>query len=160
MRLAWQPVAPVRVPAVPAASVALLLLAVFSVAEMQSAVRGVGLEFPPSTQSATPLPDDAPAVLVGVDREGTIRVDGAVVPRHRLIAAVRLSLAREPAALVVLFVVPEAPYALMADVAGLLRSGEDDEGERLHLDRLSIPTHRQVADYVAAHGSNPFEDTR
>ena len=141
MKLAWEPVPPVRANAVPAASLAILVLGLLAVAGAAGVVRGVGFTLRPSPASERGG-STGPVLVVDVEADGATRVQGASVPRERIADAARLERDRSPGALVVLRVDPEASYASMVEVAAALLASGADPSDPSAVSRLAVTTAR------------------
>ena len=109
---------PPRIPVIPAASLALLVLAVVMISGMYSASRGPGLRFASVDRDGRFT--DTVSVRVEVLSEQETLVDGVPVPFPGLAAAVSSRLAGRPDAAVVLVVSPEATYETMVAAYGAI----------------------------------------
>jgi biopolymer transport protein ExbD len=107
-----------QIPAVPLASIALLVLACVMISGMYSASRGPGLRFASADRDGSF--DPAAAIAVEVLPEHESKVDGVGVPFAELAAAVTQARAQRPDAAVVLLVSPEATYETMLAAYGAI----------------------------------------
>lgn len=151
-------VRPIVLGATPAADLGFLLFLAFAVAGMFSAMRGIGARLEPPAYTAA-SPAESTAVFVGVAADGSAKVNGRPVSASDLAGEVEKALARDPAAVCVLHVAPEASYQEGVHVLSLLLQGEDGAPPTAG-HRLSLPTQRQVESFVSAAGYDPFETER
>lgn len=139
MKLRSYPSRPLTVAAAPLVDLALLLVLSVSVAAMFATVGGVGLHFAGTASAGSGEPGSGPALIVAVDADGGVRLDGAPVSREGLTRAVRDRLEKEPSATVLLVVDPSATYQEAIDAAAPLLEDASRRGAP-----VSIPTRRQI----------------
>lgn len=113
MRLTRQHPTRPQIPTTPMANLALLVLTSVMITGMFSALRGPALRF--ASSSGAGRFDDRGAVRVDVVSDGSIVVDGVVVPAADLSGSVAQRLAGREDGAVVLTVSPGASYQAMID---------------------------------------------
>jgi biopolymer transport protein ExbD len=134
---------PVEIPTASMADVAFLLLVFFMVAATFASTRGLDLAFPPDEPVREIEPIES--VLVEVQADGGLTVDGRRMLLGGLMPYLEPILAAKPAKPVILKTDPAAPYGAMVDVLDELRLGEQRRG--LAPIQVAIPTEREIRQY-------------
>lgn len=127
------------------ADLAFLLLIYFMITTTFAATRGLDFSLPEDDDTALEI-DPVAAVLVEVQTDGSLRVDGKPMELAALLPYLAPKLERNPDKPVILKPGAEAPYGRAVAVLDELRQGK----ERLGLSRdiaISLPTRREVVQY-------------
>jgi biopolymer transport protein ExbD len=142
-----------KIPLVPAASVALLVILLVGLSSVYSSQRGLLLRLP-GRSAGVPLPDPSSAMLLSVLPDGSLMLDGEPVAMERLLSTLESELGRNASRPVVLHVTDDAPYGTMVAVVDLLSGA--DRSSTFKVRRLLVPTHTEIMEWARAFGRDPF----
>lgn len=130
-----------EIPTSSMADVAFLLIIFFLVTSTFAATRGLDFRLPEQTETA-PI-DPVEAVLVEVQAEGSLRVDGRPMALAALGSYLRPRLRQDPAKPVIVRTDPAAPYGRTVDVLDELRQLPDRLGLPGEI-VIALPTQREI----------------
>jgi biopolymer transport protein ExbD len=130
------------------------LIIFFLVTSVFSAARGLALELPADDDGQRALAVEA--VFIQVAADGGIRVDCHPMGLDGILAYLEPRLRRNPDKPVILHTDAGATYQSMISVYDVLGSARQ-ETHGFEVRHLSVPTEREVRDYIAMFGLNPFE---
>jgi len=138
------------------ADIAFLLIIFFMVTSVFSATKGLEFALPADDDDPRdPRPEEAVFIHVGSDR---LVVDCREMDLDGILAYLEPKLLRDPNKPVILFTDPDAEYQDMVRVYDVLvGAGDADEGSGFRVRHIAVPTRRDLDDYVAAFGENPFD---
>lgn len=143
-----------RIPTSSMADIAFLLIIFFMVTTVFSATKGLELKLP--TDDKTPADSDNEAVLIRVEAE-RILVDCREMSVAQILPYLEPKLVRNPSKAVILYPTSDAQYRRMVAVYDVLAGTRAADSPWPFVVRdVFIPTRREVGEYVAAFGSDPF----
>lgn len=129
---------PSEIPTASMADVAFLLIIFFLVASFYSVTRGVQFSLPRHDEATVNVEPEA-SVLVEINPDASLRVDGRGLGLDGLSGYLRPKLAANPAKPVIIRTALEAPYSAMTDVF--------DELRQVGVRNVIIPTQAELALY-------------
>ena len=130
-----------EIPTASIADIAFLLIVFFMLTLTFAGSRGLDVNLPPDPPPAAI--DPVESVLVEIQADASLRVDGRPLSLDRLLPYLAPKLERNPAKPVIIHPLPEAPYGSMVAVYDELRRGKAE----LALDediRIALPTRREM----------------
>ena len=130
-----------EIPTASIADIAFLLIVFFMLTLAFAGSRGLDLNLP--DDDPRPAIDPVESVLVEIQADASLRVDGRPLSLDRLLQYLAPKLERNPAKPVIIHPLPEAPYGSMVAVFDELRRGKAE----LALDediRIALPTEREI----------------
>jgi biopolymer transport protein ExbD len=134
------------------ADIAFLLIIYFIVTTVFSATKGLDMPLPDED------PPEAPAtvesIYVEVLPDGSLKVDGQAMALGDLLAYVAPNLRINQSKPVILHPDPAAPYQSMIAVYDELTASAQKTGVPVR--NLVVPTQREIQEYIALLGTNPF----
>ncbi|HHN74103.1 MAG TPA: biopolymer transporter ExbD [Acidobacteria bacterium] len=143
------------------ADIAFLLIIFFMVTTVFSATKGLDFKLPSDDQTP-PTTEREEAVFFKVLEDGSFLMDGRPAVREDIIPYLAPKLERWPEKPIILYARRQAPYkAMVAVYDELQKTTLPPERGGLGLSKLpniSIPTNREIQQYIALFGVNPFED--
>jgi len=144
-----------EIPTSSMADIAFLLIVFFMVTAVFAATKGLEFKLPEQETEQNVNPDDDEAVFIQVFPNGNIAVDCTPYGHEEILDYLEPKLANNPEKPVIIYSDAEAEYQGMVAVYDVLLLAEEDRGFKVK--NISIPTTRDVNDYIALFGSNPFE---
>lgn len=144
-------------PAIGLADTAWIVLGVTLLAGFLSGERGVMFEPGPGDLGGLPPLEKAP-LFVRVLPDGTLHLGGQPSSLEDLVSRARSESGSGREAVIVLHVAYDAPYEQVVALLDELRLPQRWTGARPPI--VSLPTHRQIAEYARAYGSDPFGATQ
>jgi biopolymer transport protein ExbD len=137
------------------ADIAFLLIVFFMVTSVFSATKGLEFRLP-SDDDNDDDPEPVEAVFIHVQRD-RVTVDCRTTGLHEILPYLEPKLLRDPNKPVILYTDPDAEYRRMVSVYDLLAgTRSDDSPWAFEVRNVSVPTRRDVAQYVALFGVDPF----
>ena len=130
-----------EIPTASIADIAFLLIVFFMLTLAFAGSRGLDLNLP--DDDPRPAIDPVESILVEIQADASLRVDGRPLSLDRLLQHLAPKLERNPAKPVIIHPLPEAPYGSMVAVFDELRRGKAE----LALDediRIALPTEREI----------------
>ncbi len=122
------------------------LLVVFFMLTLTFAV-SQGLDFNPSKDDCTePAFDPVEAVLVEIQADASLRVDGRPLQLARLLDYLAPKLERNPYKPVIIHPLPDAPYGGMVAVYDQLRQGKAELALAQDI-QIALPTEREMGQF-------------
>lgn len=142
------------------ADIAFLLIIFFMVTTIFSATKGLEFKLPAEDNNDAP-PEDEEAIFFKVLEDGSFLMDCRPAEADEILPYLQPKLERWPDKPIIIYSRPQAPYKTMVEIYDvLLRSKEPLEKGGLGLPKepnISIPTKRDVEEFEALFGQNPFE---
>ena len=142
------------IPTASMADIAFLLIIFFMVTTVFSSNRGLELALP-REEPSTPTPATEEAVFLQVRADSSLMADCRPMKVSQVLDYLGTKLGPNPDKPVILYTSPDAPYQAMISVYDVLASAEAERGFKVK--NLSIPTQRDMDEYVRLFGSNPLE---
>ncbi len=142
------------IPTASMADIAFLLIIFFMVTTVFSSNRGLELALPREEASA-PTPSTEDSVFLEVHADSSLTVDCRPIRLSELMDHLEAKLGQNPDKPVILHTSPDAPYQAMISIYDALVSAEAERGFKVK--NLSIPTQRDIDEYVRLFGSNPLQ---
>lgn len=138
------------------ADIAFLLIIFFMVTSVFSATKGLVVKLPADdTTSAKPTPEHAVLIHVKADR---VVVDCREMRVDEILAYLEPKLLRNPNKPVVLYTDPDAEYRSMVRVYDVLSGTRIENAKHpFRVTDISVPTRRDIDEYIGLFGVNPFE---
>jgi len=138
------------------ADIAFLLIIFFMVTSVFSATKGLELALPSDeTTQSDPTPEPAVFIHVQADR---VVVDCREMGVDEILPYLEPKLLRNPNKPVVLYTDPDAEYQSMITVYDVLAgTGAENSQHSFRVTDISVPTQRDIDEYVGLFGVNPFE---
>jgi len=143
-----------EIPTASMADIAFLLIIFFMVTTVFSSNRGLELSLPREDPS-TSAPSPEEAVFLQVRPDSSLLADCRPMQLADLLDYMATRLEKNPRKPVILYTHPDAPYQAMISVYDVLASAQAERGFKVL--NLSIPTQRDMDEYVRLFGSNPLE---
>ncbi len=130
-----------EIPTASTADVAFLLVVFFMLTLTFAVSQGLDLNLPPDGPPATIDPIES--VLVEIQADASLRVDGRPLPLDRLLEYLAPKLAQDPYKPVIIHPLPDAPYGSMVTVYDELRRGRTELALAEEI-RIALPTEREM----------------
>jgi biopolymer transport protein ExbD len=154
MRLEHRAKSDSKIPTSSMADIAFLLIIFFMVTSVFSATKGLELKLPTVED---PHPDPDPAVFIHVQRERVV-VDCRPMESSQILPYLEPTLLRNPNKPVILYTDSDAEYRSMVSIYDVLaETRASDSRWPFEVTNISIPTQREVEEYVRLFGVNPLE---
>lgn len=134
-----------EIPTSSMADIAFLLIIYFMVTTTFAATRGLDFRLP-KDDDKPPVIEKEEAVLIEVQPNGQLLVDGKSLQLDKLLDYLKDKLERYPKKPVILKPNPEAPYGYMVEVFDVLRQGKDKLQLKDEIN-VSIPTQREIESF-------------
>jgi len=144
-----------EIPTASMADIAFLLIIFFMVTTVFSASRGLELRLPEEDRDRPPVTEEA--VFIRVLPDGSAIVDCRPMEPEAILDHLEPKLTRNPAKPIVLYTDPDAPYSAMIAIYDVLAQAEERRG--FEVKNVSVPTQREVQEYIELFGLNPFEQS-
>lgn len=154
-----------EIPTSSMADIAFLLIIFFMVTAVFSATKGLDFKLPSDENQDQPA-DQEEAVFIKVASDGTLTVDCQPMELDGILPYLEPKLTRDAQKPVILYTDPNATYQDMVavyDVLGTpqLRESLDTPGDNpwigWEVKNISVPTQKEIAEYIELFGVNPFE---
>ncbi len=142
-----------EIPTASMADIAFLLIIFFMITSVFSATKGLDFTLPKDDDDDRPI-SNVEAVYIRVMQGGVISVDGRVMDVHDILPYLRPKLESWPDKPVILHTELEARYQDMITVYDELKRGTR---VGVYVKNISIPTNREIQEYIEYFGFNPFE---
>jgi biopolymer transport protein ExbD len=146
-----------EIPTASMADISFLLIIFFMVTTVFSSTRGLDFELPVEEEPGGKV-EAVEAVYIQILPDGGLRVDGSPMPLSGLLDYLEPRLAPgqgNPDKPVIIRPSPETLYAALIDVCDELRLA--DRKRAFEVRNVSIPTQREIDEYVKKFGVNPFD---
>ena len=144
-----------EIPTSSMADIAFLLIIYFMVTTVFSATQGMDVALPDPTPPDTAVTPE-PSIYIRVLPGGGLQVDGSRMALDQLLGYVVPRLRRNQAKPVILHTDPRSSYQEMVRVYDELLSSGERTGVPVR--NITIPTEREIQEYIELLGHNPFED--
>ncbi|MEE9219075.1 MAG: biopolymer transporter ExbD [Acidobacteriota bacterium] len=145
-----------EIPTSSTADIAFLLIVFFMVTTVFSATRGLDFDLPKEDESAQAI-EAVEAVYIQIEPDGTLLVDKTPMEVSQLLDYLEPKLkigVGNPNKPVIIRPDPAAIYAALVDVYDELKTAEKRGFE---VKNISIPTQREIEEYIVKFGINPFD---
>ena len=142
------------IPTASMADIAFLLIIFFMVTTVFSATKGLDFKLP-KDEDETLQTENIEAVYIKVTPGGGVLVDRTPMALEQILPYLQPKLERWPDKPIILHTDPEAVYEDMMSVYDILQQGERKIGIKLR--NIAIPTQREIEQYAAIFGYNPFD---
>jgi biopolymer transport protein ExbD len=142
-----------EIPTASMADIAFLLIIFFMVTTVFSATKGLDFTLPKEEDESRQM-EKVEAVYIRVYPGGGIEVDGRRMEVDQILPYLKPKLDRWPDKPVILHTEPEANYQDMINVYDELKGGASIG---IYVKNISIPTNREIQEYIEFFGYNPFE---
>jgi len=144
------------IPTASMADIAFLLIIFFMVTSVFSATKGLELALP-TDDNSPPDPTPDPAVFIHVQADRVV-VDCREMGVDEILPYLEPKLLRNPNKTVILYTDPDAVYQRMISVYDALAgAGVENSPYSFKVTNISVPTRRDIEEYVGLFGVNPFE---
>jgi biopolymer transport protein ExbD len=156
MKIARRRTLNAEIPTASMADISFLLIIFFLVTRVFSATRGLDFDLPAEETAAKA--EEVEAVYIQIAADGSLRVDKQPVELARLLEVLEPEMkpgAGDPDRQVIIRPDPQTPFQALIDVYDELRQARERRG--FEIGSVSIPTQRQVREYVEKYGVNPFD---
>ena len=156
MRLQRRRTLKAEIPTASMADISFLLIIFFLVTRVFSATRGLDFDLP--AEETAVKSEEVEAVYIQIAADGGLRVDREPVELARLLEVLEPRMkpgAGDPERQVIIRPDPQAPFQALIDVYDELRQARERRG--FEIGSISIPTQRQIREYVEKYGVNPFD---
>ena len=145
-----------EIPTSSMADIAFLLIIFFMVTSVFSSTKGLEFKLPQEEEQAQA--EEEEAVFIQVFSDQTINVDCKPMEVDGILDYLEPKLTRDAKKPVIIYSDPNAPYQGMISVYDVIMSADDPKiGRGFKVKNVSIPTQKDIADYTAMFGVNPFE---
>ncbi len=142
------------------ADIAFLLIVFFMVTTVFSATKGLDFKIPADEQNQNQS-EELAAITFKIFEDGSFTMDGKDAVREDIIPYIQPKLDRWPDKPLIIYSRPDAPFSSMIGVYDeLKRWNRPKEQQGLGYTKslnISIPTQREIQEYIQIFGSNPFE---
>jgi biopolymer transport protein ExbD len=142
-----------EIPTASMADIAFLLIIFFMVTTVFSATKGLDFTLPKEEDESRQM-ETVEAVYIRVYSDAVIEVDGRRMEIDQILAYLKPKLDRWPDKPVILHTEPSAEYQDMITVYDELKGGAEIG---VYVKNISIPTNREIQEYIEFFGYNPFE---
>jgi len=143
-----------EIPTASMADIAFLLIIFFMVTAAFSATKGLEFKLPPDDDVSPP--EEEQAVFIKVGPDSSITVDCRPMRLDEILGYLEPKLTRDAEKPVILYTDAYAPYQAMISVYDVL--GEPQyESHGYKVKNISVPTQKEVQEYIEVFGYNPFE---
>lgn len=154
-----------EIPTSSMADIAFLLIIFFMVTAVFSATKGLDFKLPSDDKIRDVQTEEA--VFIKVAADGSITVDCQPMGLDGILPYLEPKLLRDAQKPVILYTDSEAPYSAMIAVYDVLgtpqmtfdpdKMGQDPRWIGFEVKNISVPTQKEVAEYIDLFGFNPFE---
>ncbi|MEM7353473.1 MAG: biopolymer transporter ExbD [Acidobacteriota bacterium] len=133
---------PDEIPTASTADIAFLLVVFFMLTLTFAISQGLDMTLPPEEEKVVEV-DPVESVLVEIQRDASLQVDGRHMPLDRLLAYLEPKLRDNPRKPVIVHPAPDSPYGAMVSVYDELRRGKMELGLAREI-QIALPTQREV----------------
>lgn len=134
-----------EIPTASTADIAFLLVVFFMLTLTFAVSQGLDMSLPPEDDSAVEV-DPVESVMVEIQLDASLLVDGRSMELDRLLAYLAPKLRDNPTKPVIIRPLPEAPYGAMVAVYDELRRGKAELDLAREI-QIALPTEREIGQF-------------